>query len=277
MELKITWKLLSTPSPDDLGFQTFHDPDNFIYKTTDGNDGWPIEGTTIYGNWWAAEQPKCKSSLEWGTYVLGDEEITQEGVIVFTWHKNKTAEEMNTPFRRYSRLGNHRWPPILVDVSVLPDYGSPRNFPIYSGTDIGVGFGPSYNDQLIYIPDASEGTRFVTEEFFAAVPFNIPQYPTPVATAVTYRLPGGETRSFPECLHDTLCIPPLITAQTSIVAGVAGVIGTTIPEQIFPATNFVSWAPYVLSDSQERRDGGWYRVRVRVYPPPVPDVVQLVR
>ena len=43
--------------------------------------------------------------------------------------------------------------------------------------------------------------------------------------------------------------------------------------QVFPETNFIEWAPYILSDDQELVNGVWYRRRVRVYPPAMPKAI----
>lgn len=186
---------------------------------------------------------------------------------------NKTTEEANTPFRTTTWFGNHRWPPILLAVAVIEDYGAPRSFTRFSGTALVPAIGPTYYDRVVYIPDVSEGTRFVKDEFVGPTQFVIPQTPVPVATSVDYLLPGGVGRSFPECLHPKIEIPPTSTANAQLIAGVATGIGTSLEGQLFPATNFEEWAPYVLSDTQEMQGGVWYRVRIRVFPPGQPDAI----
>lgn len=205
----------------------------------------------------------------WGEYVY----TYPQGTHGLLFAKNKTLTEANTPFRKTTWKGNHRWPPILLGVAIIPDYGSPRSFPVMVGNVIGTGVGPTYYDQVHYIPDVSEGTRFVKEEFFGPTQFNIPQTPVPVPTSVSYLLPGGITGNFPECLHDTIKIDATITNSQQLVSGSVSRVGTTIGQQIFPATNFTDWSPYILSDTQERQDGGWYRVRIRVFPPPQPESI----
>jgi len=190
----------------------------------------------------------------------------------------KTEAEANTPFRTTVWKGNHRWPPILLFVGFEVDYVSQRSFPVTDGTTVGTGFGPTYYDKTVYIPDVAEGTRFVKDEFFGPTQFDIPQTPVPVPTAVQYVLPGGAGQSFPECLHPTITIPDFITSLTQTIGGSSADVGGSIEGQRFPATNFETWAPYVLSDTQEQQGGGWYRVRIRVFPPAQPSpIVRLSR
>lgn len=200
----------------------------------------------------------------------------QQGAYGLLFAKPKTVEQANVPFRTTKWMDNHRWPPVLLGVVIIEDYGAPRTFSVLSGSAIGTGSGPTYYDQVEYIPDVSEGTRFVKDEFFGPRPFNIPQYPVPTPTAVTYTLPGGVNGSFPECLHPLIEIPPTTTSTSQNVGGVVTAVGTSLGGQRFPATNFESWAPYVKSDIQEQRDGGWYRVRIRVFPPAPPEAILLL-
>lgn len=191
----------------------------------------------------------------------------QSGDYGMLFAKNKTTEQANDPFRTTTWFGNHRWPPILLFVGFEADYVSQRSFPASNGTDIGAGFAPTYYDKVVYIPDVSEGTRFVKDEFFGPAPFDIPQTPVPIPTAVQYIMPGGAGQSFPECLHPLIEIPDFITSLTQTIAGSTSAVGGSVEGQRFPATNFEEWGPYVLSDNQEFQSGGWYRARIRVFPP----------
>lgn len=192
--------------------------------------------------------------------------------------RNKDEVEANTPFRTTTWVGNHRWPPILLFVGFDIDYVAQRSYAASNGTDVGTGFGPTYYDKVVYIPDVSEGTRFVKDEFFGPTPYDIPKTPVPIATAVQYILPGGTGQSFPECLHPTIQIPDFITSLTQTIGGSSANVGGSVEGQKFPATNFETWGPYVLSDNQDFQNGGWYRVRIRVFPPATPDpIVRLSR
>ena len=254
---------LATPNPSERGLLVIVPDEVFL-----ANGGvLPAEGTS-----YAA----CAETFFSGDYRASCENYIYTGQIGergMGFGINKTVEEANTPFRTTTWKGNHRWPPILLALVIVEDYGAPRSFTTYDGTNLGTGFGPTYYDRVVYIPDVAEGTRFVKDEFFAPTPFNIPQTPVPVPTSVTYSLPGGVNGNFQECLHPTITIPPAITATSQIVSGTTAGIGTALEGQTFPATNFEEWSPYVLSDNQELQGGGWYRVRIRVFPPAQPEAI----
>lgn len=202
----------------------------------------------------------------------------QDGTHGMLFAKQKTELEASTSFRMTTWFGNHRWPPILLFVGFETDYVSQRSFPVANSTTVGTGFGPTYYDKVVYIPDVSEGTRFVKDEFFGPEPFDIPKTPVPIPTAVQYIMPGGSGQSFPECLHPPIIIPDFITSLTQTIGGSTAAVGGSIEGQRFPATNFETWGPYVLSDNQQFQNGGWYRARIRVFPPSTPDpVVRLSR
>lgn len=210
---------------------------------------------------------------DYGDFVFTDCTDADNKHLRYWFGANKTLEQANTPFRTTTWKGNHRWPPVLLGVQIIADHGSQRSFTVRSGTDTGTGFGPTYYDQVQYIPDVAEGTRFVKDEFLSPIKFNIPQTPVPIPTSVSYQLPGGINGNFPECLHGDIIIEPTITCSAQLVAGTVSVVGTTIGAQVFRATNFTDWSPYILSDTQELRDGVWYHVRIRVFPPPQPEAI----
>lgn len=254
---------LSTPNPMERSLLVLVEESVYAQNP----DIIPIQGTR-YGDF-PKEIFAQDYRQEYENYIYTE----QNGTHGLLFAKNKTREEANTPFRKTTWKGNHRWPPILLEVNVIPDYSSPRSFAVISGTNIGTGIGPTYYDQVRYISDASEGTRFLKEEFLSPTQYDIPQSPVPVATGVSYLLPGGASGNFQECLHDDILIPAIVTGTVQVIAGVNSQIGSVIQEQFFPATNFPTWGPYVLSDTQELVNGVWYRTRIRVFPPPQPDPV----
>jgi hypothetical protein len=270
MDIPNPWRLVNTPEPDLLGFRTFHDPDTLVFKTADGNDGWPIEGTTVYGNWFGALGAYTKSALPWGNYVLTDEEITDEGIVAFTWHKNKTVAEANVPFRsHWAEFGDKHWPAILKALTLQQDDQFVAATPTISGSNQGIAIAPRYYQQEEYINDVDEGTRFLLQEFFGPREFIIPKYPTPQPGRVSYQTATREG-SFPECLHDDITIPSTRTSISQNAGGTTTEAAGALEGQFFPKTAFKTWRPYVKKSTQVRRDGGWYRTIVRVYPPRIP-------
>lgn len=186
------------------------------------------------------------------------------GELVFARHFSD--EQKKTPFRVTSKFGNHRWPPILKQLQFI----QARDFPITSQLSDGKTiYANRYLVREVYIPEVNEGSRFVTEEFISDTKFDIPQYPVPTPTSISYHylnLRGG----FPECLHKKIDLKALISTTASYNGSVTTSNYNELQGQVFPATNFTEWAPYVLSDDQDLVGGVWYRKRIRVYPPPMP-------
>lgn len=265
------WYLIDTPEPELFSIAVVCP----MTVVQDNPGAWPVTGDLLSANKFNPTKAIATPD-KYGNYLYVSKQISGANVI-FIYSKNKTEEERNTPFRTYTRKGSHRWPPIVKFVAIVADYGSPRSFPVYdfSGItpEVGQGFGPTYYDSVGYIPDASEGTRFLIEEFFSATAFDIPNSPVPIATAVSYLLPGGGGQSIPECLHPDIEIPQMFTAQSSLIGGSAVGVGTTIGGQKFPATNFTGWSPYVLSDDPTFTPVGYHRIRTRVFPPPEPRMI----
>lgn len=218
------------------------------------------------------------SMLEnYGDYIFNKSIPAEDGYVRLIFLKPKTQAEADIPFKVTSRFGNHHWYPILKALEIIPDYNAPRSYRSANGNGQILISGPSFYVREEYIPHASEGSRFVKEEFFSSTPFDIPQYPVPQPSSVSYDVPG-RSGSFPECLHDDIPIADLTTASAIQIVGAGGgsgssnQIGSGIQGQFFPATNFQGWTPYVIEDSQDD-SLGYYRVRITVYPPPMPELI----
>lgn len=171
----------------------------------------------------------------YANFVYTGQESSQGGVMLL-FGPSMTAQQINTPFRTTNETQNHRWPPILLELKYI----------LFNG---------NYYIRQVYIPEVTEGTKFLTEEFSSPVPFQIPQHPVPLPSSVSYDY--AKRIQFPECLHKKIKIAP---------DGIPSFLWQT-----FPATNFEDWAPYVLSDTQQYTSGIYYRKRVRVFPPIPPD------
>lgn len=266
---KQQFQIVPTPNPNERGFYTELDQEA-LSELRDGD--WPVDEETLYRNWRFAI-PERKT--QWGAYIyVGQEVGSAPGTIRFLWLKNKTDEEKNTPYKTYREFKNHHWDPILLGVKVEQDYNFPVSSTTISGAEPAIVTAPRNYIKRAIIPDVDEGSIVVTEEFFAATPFDIPRYPVPTPTAVNIDF-YDTGLSVPRCLHPKIEVPDIrsgidIYLTTSQVASEAN---GAISGQLFPATNFETWAPYVVSDQQARRDGGWYRKRIRVYPPDMPDAI----
>jgi hypothetical protein len=195
----------------------------------------------------------------------------QQGDHGLLFAKFKSAEDANIPFRPpYPKdFGNHPWPAILKALNIQEDPFLTYATPVISGNSQGIATGPRYYQQEEYVNAIQQGSRFVVSEFFGPRPFNIPRHQVPQPGRIAYQLATLEG-GFPECLHDDVEVPSTRTATSKNVGGTTTAVGGSLDGQFFPRTNFKSWRPYVFSDAQLFRDGGWHRVLVRVYPPSLP-------
>ena len=208
----------------------------------------------------------------YGQYVLTEVARRYAGYVTLTFIEHQTAAQASQPWRVTSSFGNHRWPPILLALAFIQDNTFQRSTNGAQGNNAAIVLGPSYYVREAFIPETNEGTRFVEEEFYSDTPFIIPQYETPVETAVSYDIPGARG-SFPSCLHPKIVVPSMRSSSTIVVQGSASDIAGAINGQVFPATNMEEWQPYVLSDQQKFENGAWRRTRVTVYPPEQPEVI----
>lgn len=231
----------------------------------------PAQGT-LYGSneWTGLIGSDYRKEFSNFVYVEQIDDTKNGGQVIFA--PGLSDAEAATPFRTKSWFGNHRWPPVLK----LLKFISARDFPLVSqktADDETVNvYADRYLIREVYIPEVSEGTKFLQEEFISPRPFIIPQYPVPTPTSITYHylnIRGG----FPECLHKKINIADLISTTSSYAGGITSENYNQLKGQIFPATNFTEWAPYVISDTQELTGGVWYRKRIRVFPPPEPETI----
>jgi len=264
------WCLADTPDPHEVTLVTFVDRYNVALRDI------PVVGSTF--KLWTQAYGFTELVAAHGNWTFAQMK-TQDApgqMNAFYWVRPRTATERQTPFRTSTKFGNHRWPPILKELS----FSLARDFPLVTQApkraqaqdSMQTVFANRYLVREVYIPEVNEGSRFEIEEFTSDTPFDIPQHPVPTTTSVTYNylnIRGG----FPECLHKRIDIGNLISTVASYGNSTITDTYNELRGQVFPATNFTEWAPYVVSDEQEFVNGVWYRRRIRVYPPAVPETI----
>ena len=227
-----------------------------------GTSSMPILGTTYSAS---AIQPKVQEAA-YGSYICTAVN-SSGGRWYFYFSKNKTTAEALVPYKDPAeRFGNHYWPPILKRV----DFKKSK-MPATVNTGDGVRRAVKYYDEVTYIPSADTGSLFLTREFISPTEFHIPQWPTPLAGSVSWSFPTQG--SFQECLHDDIEIQNLKESDSTYSASGAQVTSDVglISGVSFPATNFKTWLPHILSDSQSKTAvGSWHRTQIEVVPPPLP-------
>lgn len=209
---------------------------------------------------------KSFTAMGYGKYILSD--VTMgDGSFIFWYLPNLTEEQKNTPFRSTPSTGNHYWPPILLDIEI-----EKSKFPRAVDTGDRIDRAFTYTATPIFIPNADTGTLFLLREFFSPTKFEIPQWPTPIATAVNFPVPGSRPFSFQECLHPDIEVPPMEDSSSSYdptSLTISSNLGLTTP-WFFPATDPKTWLSFILYDRQTLTDGGWHRTQMEVFPPNLP-------
>jgi hypothetical protein len=267
----VKWTLLPTPNPSKFAFAVTV-PQKVIVNNP---SAWPVEGSSFNTFPWPPD-PTLQANNKFGLYIYTSCKLSnspeRDNAVTFIFGPYLTEEQKNTPFRVSTQVKNHRWPAILLALGIQQDYTFPNSTNVVSGSNVGIVTAPRNYPKQVYIPEINEGSRFVTEEFFASTEFDIPQTPIPTPTSVSVNI-LDVTLNFPECLHPRISIPNTRTGDVRVVAGSASDAGGALNGQVFPATNFETWAVYVLTDQQEFTEVGWHRIRVRVYPPALPDAI----
>lgn len=263
-EPKPRWELIPTPNPYRFALSVVVPMSTIVNKP----GAWPQENSTFAQFPWAAD-PALKTASRFGDYIYTDNQ-SSPGFVTFIFGPNLTEAQKMTPFRVQKDTGNHYWPPILQALRFITDPSFPQSVQGPSGETI---FAPRYYVREVFIPGVNEGTQFITEEFYSPTPFDIPQYPAPEPTAVSYDFLGVKG-SFPECLHPKIVLTDLRTATAVYTAGgTTGQAGGVLPGQIFPATNFEEWSPYFLSGKQSFVSVGYHFIRIQVRPPLIPETI----
>jgi hypothetical protein len=228
----------------------------------------PVEGTAYkdFPKWF-----KDSAFMKyWGdyTYVQSEDGQDPESVrLIFV--KNFTPQEAAQPFRTIESFGDHSWPAIMKAIAFPPVQGIHGSHNGVVGGRGGIVVSKLHIERRVVVPPVSEGSKFITEEFFSNVPFAIPLYEVPIPTEVSWDIPDGPKGSFVG-LHPKILIPDTQTATAGIVQGEASNASGICRGQFFPATNFEGWQRYVLKHTQTFQNG-YYAIRVWVEPPNEPE------
>lgn len=270
MTIEMPWRFVDTPDVNERGFVTVHDPDILGFTSATGNDAWPIEGVTLYQNWFAREEGRVSV---WGNYVLSNFKVGEDGRLLFFWGKNKTEAEKNTPYKIKPSSKLMGWDPVLKGFRPYPDYGTVRSSrKILSSGVEALGNAPEYFAEISYIAGGEYSTRFIRYDYYAATKFNIPAYQCPVPTAVIIMLPGREAISFPRCLHKKMTMPRFITSSALSADGEGQAAGGSTEGQVFPSTApFEQWGAWTVEHDQEQLAAGWHAWKIVAYPPAEPE------
>lgn len=259
------FNLLPTPNPSEMMFRVKQP--GAIFKSAQ----MPVVGTPFS----QCDILPVKSAVQlqgYGSYVYVMCRRDKENMW-FYFGKSRTQAERDTPFRTYYTKQNHPWDAVLEDLYpvkkleyVIKEYGSGT----YGTME------EKYSFRYKYRPAVTVNSLVRVDLYLAEVPWDKVRlrHEQPVPTDVQGSYMDQEV-SFPRCLHNTVTFPEA-SPGAQVVSGVGmqnPPPGRNPAKMIFPATNFIDWAPFVIDDEQEPVDGMYLRQKKTIYPPTQPDVV----
>lgn len=207
----------------------------------------------------------------YGDYVYLRSEKGDADHVTLYFGKPKTVTQRNKPFNVWYDTRQYTWPAVLEDLYVSNVIGFPQVINIGSKTETTDRLLPRYR----YRPAVSHNSIIKVEQLLSDVawPENDLIHAQPVPTDIDGYYVGLNI-SFQRCLHPTVIFPRLNAESIIYGVGVAPApMGRNVNRQIFPATNFLDWAPFIIEDRQQPTNGLWLRERVTIYPPSPPEEV----
>lgn len=203
---------------------------------------------------------------EFGDYVYTYSEQADAGYKHLYFARSRTDAERNTPFEVFNSTRQFAWPPVLEDL-----YFISSTFPQSTATGAdAISTATRYFARRKYRPSVSVDSRIKVQQYLSEVPWPAQAllHPQPIPTEVDGSYLGISV-NFPKCLHPRIVLPELVPgAQIVFNAGAVNVSRSGTPrEQIFPATNFEDWRPFVIEDQVQPQRGLWLREKVTIYPP----------
>ena len=218
---------------------------------------------------WAVNHEKIQVDTAFHSYVYLKCDKADADHMNFYFGKSKTPEQRNTPFQQFSDTRQYTWPAVLLDLYLVK---SSVNQYINTGT--GVTQTPRIIPRYHFRPGVAYNSTVLIKQFLAEVPWKASDltHPQPVPTDVNGSYIGAPAINFPRCLHQEIRFPELIPGA-QIISG-AGVVNPPISRnpmnQIFPATNFIAWAPFFIEDRQQPVNGLFLRELIQIFQPPPP-------
>lgn len=207
-------------------------------------------------------------------YFIGESDLGARRA--FHFFKNKSATEAATPYDTIEIIGNHFWPMVVLDIWVETDYSFLQSSNVISDEKHGINTAPTLYIRDLVIPDIEEGSTIITRKFMSATQPFVPKRSVPQPMAMSVQV-NGASREYPKVLHDDIYVEgtPSGTMQylTDGTANSFNVLAGSIGAHIFPATNFPTRKPYILTDEPARNQYGlWERTQIEVRPPKIPPI-----
>lgn len=256
------FQLVSTPDPKEFCFK-IRIPDRIINEKLKLSPKGELELYTPYKD--LSFAVRHERVQEFGDYVYIYNEPADVDYKWFYFARARTQAERDTPFETSWSTRQFAWPAVLEDL-----YFVSSTFPqsVYTGTTTETA--TRYFVRRKYRPSVSVDSKLKIEQFLSERPWPSAAlvHPQPIPTGVDGEFLGLSV-NFPKCLHPRIELPELVPgAQLVFNAGAVNRTRSGTPQkQIFPATNFEDWQPFVVEDVVQPQRGLWLREKVTIYPP----------
>lgn len=255
------FELVPTPNPEELSFRVKGYAADFQATQM------PAVGTRYAACSMLRTRPKVQldGCLDY-VYL----ECQREGDwLWFYFGKNKTVAQRNTPFRTSASTRQYPWPGVLYSLDIYKSSEFPLT--IYNGQSIESA--PRYFAKYRYKPTPNVSSVVKIEEYLSEVAY--PQetltHIQPIPTDINGDFLGKQI-NFPRCLHPRVEFDTNVPGAQKVFG--QGTIGTSSgwnpDKQVFPATNFLDWTPFVIEDDVNLVNGQYYRRKTTIYPPVSP-------
>lgn len=179
-----------------------------------------------------------------------------------------TGKPLNqVPFNTFPTSKRWTWPAVLHRLIFTPD-AIPIVSAVPNQSDTR-GFSQAFVQRLIprrvFTPQTTALCECIVEQFVSDSPFTDLEHPQPVEGEIEWDLPGTSGRL--SVLHPRIEVPAGGVPYTVVINATPTQFAPIGEKRIFPATNFIDWEPFVVSDEVVRENGVYFRERVTIYPP----------
>lgn len=257
------FEVLPTPNPAEVMIRVWQD----------ANQVDPTNIPALYATYKASPLPAKPKVEKFGDYIYVD--MSKEGDdLYFYFGKAKTqAQKSNEPFRTYSSKRQYTWPAVLEDLYAVQTSAFPQS----ANNGASISTTPSIFPRYKYRPQVPYNSDIKVEQFISPTPWNAIdlQHPQPVPTDVNGSYVGVNMQ-YERCLHGRMVFKEKVPSALIVFGvGLATPPPNRLPNgtQVFPETNFLDWAEFVIEDSVSIVNGMYVREKVTIYPPPLPDPV----
>lgn len=230
-----------------------------------------VSPTTYAEFAWAVNKEKIQAQSAFYSYVYVKCDKADADHLNFYFGKAKTQAERNVPFQQFWDTRQYTWPAVLVDL-----YLTESGIPQYINTGTGVQKVPRILPRYIYKPGVAYNSTVLVKQFLAEVPWSNADltHDQPVPTDVNGAYIGAPAINFPRCLHGKIKFPEVTPGTVVNNAGLLNPPNGRNPQyQLFPATNFLDWTPFIIEDRQQPANGLFLREMIEIFPPPPPSKV----